>query len=211
MPLVIPSVLPTLTTLTERFTLEPLGPEHYEGLAAILAEDAIWTQGFGADAQRPLSRWECFSFIDSFIRADGRAIFAIVSAGAREVVGTTGIARATPENERVQIGRTLIAPAWWGQRVNHETKVTFIDWLFECGAGRIECDVDTLNHRSEQSLLAFGFTAEGVRRRSSQRWDGTWRDITVFSIIREEWEDVRVRKAASILSRFEQEALPSRA
>jgi RimJ/RimL family protein N-acetyltransferase len=78
-------------------------------------------------------------------------------------------------------------------KANHEVKLTLLDWLFSRGAGRVECDVDPRNRRSISSLQRFGFTVEGTRRRSSQRIDGSWRDVVVLSLLREEWPATRER------------------
>jgi RimJ/RimL family protein N-acetyltransferase len=83
-------------------------------------------------------------------------------------------------------------------KANHEVKTALLDWLFARGAGRIECDVDPRNHRSLTSLTRFGFTVEGTRRRSSQRVDGSWRDIVILSLLVEEWPDVHKRALGSL-------------
>lgn len=204
MPLEIPSAMPSLITITGRFELVPLTKkEHYDDISKILEDDRIWSQGFGDTAQRPLTDDDRYNFIDTFMRADERFIWAVVDTQTDTAIGTTGLAKADIDLERCHIGRTLLATDWWGQGVNHEVKLALMDWLFECGAGRIECDVDVLNHRSTSSLVGFGFTLEGTRRRSSQRWDGTWRDMQVLSVIREEWEEIRIRKALEMLDRHE--------
>jgi RimJ/RimL family protein N-acetyltransferase len=204
MPLEIPETMPSLTTITGRFQLVPLTEKkHYADICKILEDDRIWSQGFGDTAQRPLTDDERVDFIDNFMRADERFIWAVIDVESNTAIGTTGLASVSKEMERCHIGRTLLSTEWWGQGVNHETKLALMDWLFECGAGRIECDVDVLNHRSTSSLTGFGFTLEGTRRRSSQRWDGTWRDMQVLSVIREEWEEIRIRKGTEMLDRFE--------
>jgi RimJ/RimL family protein N-acetyltransferase len=102
------------------------------------------------------------------------------------------IQRCTPTG-RVKIGRTIISPAFWGMTANHEVELALLDWVFSRGARRVECDVDPQNHRSISSLKRFGFTVEGTRRRSSQRIDGSWRDIIVLSLLAEEWPATRER------------------
>lgn len=204
MTLELPAVMPSLTTITGRFELVPLKEKkHYSDLAKVLEDERIWSQGFGDTAQRPLTEDERIDFIDNFIRADDRIIWAVIDTETGTAIGTTGLAHFHAETERCHIGRTLLSSDWWGQGVNHETKLALMDWLFDCGAGRIECDVDVLNHRSTSSLVGFGFTLEGTRRRSSQRWDGTWRDLQVLSVIREEWEEIRIRKGTEMLDRYE--------
>jgi RimJ/RimL family protein N-acetyltransferase len=83
-------------------------------------------------------------------------------------------------------------------KANLEVKLALLDWVFSHGAGRVECDVDPRNHRSMSSLRRFGFTVEGTRRRSSQRIDGSWRDIVVLSLLTEEWSATRARAVRAL-------------
>jgi RimJ/RimL family protein N-acetyltransferase len=178
MALRLPHTLPFLHTATGRFVMSPFTDAHIDPLADILANDDIWTQGFGDGDHRPGSHDEIVAYIRR--RYEGLRIFAIHYAGLPRgllFVGTTGITESHARTERVKIGRTVISPAFWGMKANHEVKNALLDWLFARGAGRIECDVDPRNHRSLTSLTRFGFTVEGTRRRSSQRVDGTWRRL----------------------------------
>lgn len=201
MALRVPHTLPTLPTSTGRFILGPFTDHHIGPLADILSNDAIWAQGFGDGGHRPATHEELVAYIRQ--RHAGLRIFAIHYiglAGGPLLVGTTGITESHARTERVKIGRTVISPAFWGMKANHEVKTALLDWLFSRGAGRIECDVDPRNQRSLTSLTRFGFTIEGARRRSSQRVDGTWRDVVVLSLLTEEWPAVRDRSLQALSS-----------
>jgi RimJ/RimL family protein N-acetyltransferase len=125
-------------------------------------------------------------------------VFTAGPPGYQAFVGTTGLMEIQADVERVKIGRTVLDPRVWGSRANHEVKIALMDWLFSCGAGRIECDVDPRNQRSLRSLTRFGFTIEGIRRRSSPRADGSWRDIVVLSLLVEEWPQARAQAVAAL-------------
>lgn len=194
MALTLPHILPTLRTATGRFVLSPFSDAHVEPLSHILANDDVWAQGFGDGDHRPGTHDEIVVYIRR--RYEGLHVFAIHYnglTGGPLFVGTTGITESHEHTERAKIGRTVISPAFWGMKANHEVKTALLDWLFARGAGRIECDVDPRNHRSLTSLTRFGFTVEGTRRRSSQRVDGTWRDVVILSLLTEEWPAARER------------------
>lgn len=199
MTLRLPRALPTLRTVTGRFVLSPFGAGDIQALAHILANDDIWATGFGDGHRRPLSHDETVRFISR--RHEGLRIFAVHYTGLPGgplFIGTTGITETHAPTERVKIGRTIISPAFWGMKANLEVKLALLDWVFSHGAGRVECDVDPRNHRSISSLRRFGFTVEGTRRRSSQRIDGSWRDIVVLSLLTEEWSTTRTRALLSL-------------
>lgn len=199
MALLLPETLPTLQTVTGRFVLAPFTPLDVEPLARLLARDEIWSQGFSDSEARPAGEAELAAFVDR--RFAGLQVFSVyrqLPQGQSRFVGTTGITDHDDLSERVKIGRTVIDPDLWGAKVNHEVKITLLDWLFSCGAGRVECDVDARNQRSLSSLVRFGFTAEGTRRRSSRNIDGLWRDFVILSLLTEEWPDVRPRALAAL-------------
>ena len=52
---------------------------------------------------------------------------------------------------------------------------------------------DVLNTPMSKAIEKMGATSEGVLRRHKRRADGTFRDSAVFSIIADEWPDVRAR------------------
>lgn len=199
MALLLPDTLPTLQTATGRFALAPFTPLDVEPLAQLLARDEIWSQGFSDSEARPAGPDELTTFVER--RFSGLPVFSVYLTGAygqSMFVGTTGITDHEPETERVKIGRTVLTPDLWGAKANHEVKVALLDWLFSCGAGRIECDVDSRNQRSLSSLARFGFTIEGTRRRSSRNVDGLWRDFVILSLLTEEWAELRGRALASL-------------
>jgi RimJ/RimL family protein N-acetyltransferase len=59
------------------------------------------------------------------------------------------------------------------------------------GAGRIQLKTDIRNERSAQAIARLGATFEGTLRRYQRRSDDSIRDTLVFSIIAEQWPQVR--------------------
>ena len=118
--------------------------------------------------------------------ADG----ALGAAGT--VVGTTSLGDVDLTNERAHLGWTMYGSRWWGTQVNPETKLLLLAHAFEdCGFGRVKIQTDAANERSQRAIARLGATREGVLRRHTRRFDGTFRDTVVFSILRDEWPGVR--------------------
>ena len=61
----------------------------------------------------------------------------------------------------------------------------------DCGYGRVKIQTDLLNTRSQAAIVRLGARPEGVSRRDMKREDGTFRDSVVFSILRDEWPEVK--------------------
>ncbi len=62
-----------------------------------------------------------------------------------------------------------------------------------CGYGRVKIQTDVLNTRSQAAIAKLGAQREGVMRRHMKREDGTFRDSVIFSVLKDEWPDVRAR------------------
>lgn len=120
-----------------------------------------------------------------------------LAAGA--VVGTSSYLDASAHDARLEIGCTLYTPAVWGGVVNPDTKLLLLGYAFDTlRAGRVQFKTDARNHRSQQAIGRLGAEYEGTLRRHFRRSDGTVRDSVLFSIIAEDWPDVRRRLASRI-------------
>ncbi len=75
--------------------------------------------------------------------------------------------------------------------MNPECKLLLLGHAFDCGFGRVKLQTDAVNTRSQAAISRLGATREGVLRRHTRREDGTYRDTVVFSILAEEWPQVR--------------------
>jgi RimJ/RimL family protein N-acetyltransferase len=64
---------------------------------------------------------------------------------------------------------------------------------FAAGALRVQFTVSAVNARSRAAVLKIGAKQEGILRRHRISWTGEGRDTIMFSIIEEEWGDVRER------------------
>jgi len=61
----------------------------------------------------------------------------------------------------------------------------------DCGYGRVKIQTDALNARSQAAIAKLEARREGVLRRDVRREDGTFRDSVVFSVLKEEWPEVK--------------------
>jgi len=91
-----------------------------------------------------------------------------------------------------EIGYTWYMPSSWGGPTNPEAKFLLMQHAFEtCGLLRVQYSTDLRNLHSQAAIKKLGAKAEGVLRRHRILPDGTHRDTPIFSIIDNEWPDVR--------------------
>ena len=125
----------------------------------------------------------------------GRALpFAICALADGAVLGTTRFGAIEPAHARAEIGWTWIRTDAQRTAVNTECKRLLLAQGFEAlGLNRIELKTDSLNLRSRAAILRLGATEEGVFRNHMVMPDGRLRHTVYYSIIREEWPQVRCR------------------
>jgi RimJ/RimL family protein N-acetyltransferase len=115
--------------------------------------------------------------------------------GARHagtIVGWSSYLDLVPKDARLEIGNTAYDPGVWGTVVNPECKLLLLSYAFDdLHVGRVQLKTDIRNHRSQQAIHRLGAQFEGVLRRYNRRADGTVRDTAMFSVVAEEWPDVR--------------------
>jgi RimJ/RimL family protein N-acetyltransferase len=174
-------------------TVEPLAPEHVDGLIEA-ATDAEMFRWMGVDLSQPetLRAWVTTA-LDA-ARRGAEVPFAIRAADTGTVLGTTRFLSLQLEHLAAEIGWTWVARSTWGTGVNVETKLLLLSHGFETvGLRRIEFKTDARNERSRGALTALGAVYEGTFRKHRVLPGGGVRDSAYFSIIDDEWPAVKTR------------------
>ena len=185
--------LQPLTLQGRRVRLEPLSLAHHEALCAAGLHPALWqwTTSVVRDPD------DMRDYIQTALReqAEGTALpFATVDAASRKVIGSTRFANADFAHRRIEIGWTWITPAFQRTPANTEAKYLMLRHAFEVlGCHRVELKTDALNERSRKAMLRIGAREEGTLRHHMVTQGGRLRDTVYFSIILEEWPEVRQR------------------
>ena len=178
--------------------LTPAAPDDAPELFAALDDERVWAAGYGGG---PAARWRDPAATAVWIAgaaATPRQQYVVRLAADSElgaaatVVGATALGEWDLVNERVHLGWTAYAPRVWGSAVNPACKLLLLGHAFDdCGFGRVKIQTDLVNSRSQAAIAKLGASREGVLRRHIRRADGTWRDTVVFSVLVDEWPDVR--------------------
>jgi RimJ/RimL family protein N-acetyltransferase len=178
--------------LTARVRLEPLVEEHRAGLARAADDPAIWAHMPLSGAGPAFDGWFDYS-LDLALR--GReAVWAVRTLSDGALVGSTRYLSIEPAHRRLEIGHTWYAPAVWASHVNPACKLALLRYAFETlQFNRVEFKTDNRNLRSQTAIAKLGAVREGIFRAHMVRRDGTLRDSIYFSIVRNEWPQVRER------------------
>ena len=81
-----------------------------------------------------------------------------------------------------------------GTGVNRHAKFALMSHAFEAlQMERVEVKTDYLNERARKALIKIGMYEEGVLRSHMQMFNNRRRDTIYYSIIRDEWPEVKKR------------------
>jgi RimJ/RimL family protein N-acetyltransferase len=170
-------------------SLEPLSPEHASGLWP-KAEPDIFLHTLEWPRNPTFEAFEDWVH-HCMVRPDS-LVMAIVLNETGEPVGMTGYLEIRPDHRALEIGRTWIGHAFQGSRVNPESKYLLLRHAFEkLEAVRVQFKTDLNNHHSQRAIEKLGAKREGVLRRYQTRANGTTRDTVMYSVIAEEWPEVK--------------------
>jgi RimJ/RimL family protein N-acetyltransferase len=177
--------------------LEPLGPEHEEGLWLASRDPRTWRW---LSVVQPETREEWSTFIGQARDAGtAGAEIPLVTRRDDEIVGSTRFLALRPEHRSVEIGWTWLHPSVWGAGVNVEAKFLQMQHAFDVwGCRRVEWKTDAQNERSCRALEALGATFEGVHRQHMLVRNGENRDSAWYSVTDEEWPAVRAHLEARL-------------
>jgi N-acetyltransferase len=178
--------------------LEPLRREH---------ADSFW--GIAKNDLEDIFRWIPYSMktredfeklINNAFAEQERAesvVFATVERSSGRTIGSTRFMNIDRINRRVEIGSTWIAPAWQRSGINTEAKFLMLRHAFEMWeCMRVELKTDALNQKSRKAILRVGAKEEGTLRRHLITWTGRVRDTVYFSVLDNEWPEVKARLEA---------------
>jgi N-acetyltransferase len=172
--------------------LEPLARRHEKELFEAALDERIW-RWMPYDAS--ISGDTFHVWLEDALAASEagtEGAFATVDAQTGKPVGSTRYLALRPEHEVLEIGWTWLAPTFWQTGANVEAKLLMLEHAFEgLGCLRVEFKTDALNERSRAALAALPAQFEGVFRKHMLVRGGERRDSAYYSIIDEEWPEIR--------------------
>ena len=151
----------------------------------------------GARSRRRSKGEECLAGSFEEQERGESIVFATVERKSGRTIGSTRFMNVDRMNRRVEIGSTWIAPAWQRTGVNTEAKYLMLRHAFEVwNCMRVELKTDALNQTSRNAILRIGAKEEGTLRHHPIAWSGRVRDTVYFSILDNEWPEVKAKLEA---------------
>lgn len=186
----VPSFIqPTLVGKTVE--LLPLQQEHASGLLNAAADGQLWNMKVTV-IPGPET-------VDTYIanalkgRQAGTVMpFVIIKRDTGVLVGSTRFWKIDHANRKMEIGHTWLSDSVQRSGINTEAKYLLLTYAFEVmKCVRVQFTTDELNEKSRAAILRIGAKQEGIVRHERIMPDGRKRNSVRFSIIDDEWPDVK--------------------
>ncbi|SFO71056.1 Protein N-acetyltransferase, RimJ/RimL family [Variovorax sp. OK605] len=176
-----------------RLLLRPLLAADAAALVAAAADGELWSL--------PFTVVPSADTVDAYVgnalagQAAGTVMpFATVLRETGQVIGSTRFWKIDRINRKLEIGSTWIAASWQKTFVNTEAKFLMLRHAFEeLRCVRVQLTTDEINAKSRAAILRLGAKQEGVVRNERIMPDGRKRNSVRFSIIDDEWPQVKAR------------------
>ena len=191
--------LPTQASLSgPRLLLRPLLASDAAALVEAAADGELWNL--------PFTVVPSAGTVDAWIgnalagQAAGTVMpFATVLRETGQVIGSTRFWKIDRLNRKLEIGSTWIAASWQKTFVNTEAKFLMLRHAFEeLQCVRVQFTTDEINAKSRAAILRLGAKQEGIVRHERIMPDGRKRNSVRFSIIDDEWPQVKAQLEARV-------------
>jgi RimJ/RimL family protein N-acetyltransferase len=171
--------------------LEPLSPEHQDGLVAAAEDGALWRLWYTSVPAPEAMAGEIARRL-RLQEAGSMAPFTVFAEPDGAVAGMTTYMNNDAVNRRVEIGSTWYARSVQRSGLNTEAKLLLLGHAFEtldCIA--VEFRTHFLNQQSRRAIERLGAKLDGILRADVRASDGSLRDTAVYSITAAERPAIR--------------------
>ena len=182
--------------------LEPMTRERADAIAAALgaaAADGNMWQSKVTSIPRPETARE---YVDQALRElDGGTSmpFVTVDRASNKAVGSTRYMNIEAPHRRLEIGTTWIGKSFQRTAINTEAKYLMLKHAFEtlrCIA--VDLRTHEKNLQSRAAIERLGAKLDGLLRNHRIMPDGSLRNTAAYSIIDDEWPDLKARLEARL-------------
>lgn len=176
----------------DRAKLAPLQPEHFPLLLPIALNNVGLLQYSPSliDTEGEFEKY--FATALSVKSNQTRHPFIIFDKLKNEYAGSTSFGNISNDDQRIEIGWTWIGRNFQGTGLNKNCKFLLLKYAFEeLDFMRVELKTDARNKQSRRAIEKIGAKYEGCLRSHTLMSDGFRRDTVYYSILKNEWPDVK--------------------
>ncbi|WP_413381951.1 GNAT family N-acetyltransferase [Alkalihalobacillus sp. 1P02AB] len=169
--------------------LVPVRTEHIDGIYKAAHDSRIWKH-MSVDL---MEKENVIQYVNDALQRKGKDFaFVIVNNSSKEIIGVTWFLDYSAANKSVEIGSTWLNPTYWRSTINTNCKYLLLKYCFEeLKLNRVQIKTGHENIRSQKAIERIGATKEGILRNHMIRKEGKIRHTVMYSIIIEEWVEIK--------------------
>ena len=191
--------LQPLTLLGQTIRLEPLSLNHVPALTRAGLHAELWRLQPAPITTEDDMRGYVQTALDDQQRGSSLP-FVIVDTQTDQLIGSTRYMDISIQHFRLEIGATWLTPAHQRRRANTEAKLLLLGLAFESlDIRRVVFKTEALNEQSRKALARIGAVEEGTFRQHLYTTSGRARDMVYFSILGQEWPNVKAGLIARLV------------
>ena len=184
---------------TERVLLRPVKAEDFNAFLKLAQQDEAMWEFFSknlSDAHQ-LNDWidDALSCLENGTRMP----FTIIDKTSNQIAGSSSIGNISWHDKRLEIGWSWLATDFRSTGINRNSKFAMMQYAFETmNFERVEFKTGVLNLRARKGLEKVGGIEEGTLRSHSLLWNGHRRTSVFYSVLRDEWPNLKTSIFADI-------------
>ncbi len=180
----------TIRLENERVLLVPFEEQAANKLRDIIFDDKVWKfMGMYIKNEAHFKDYIADTLSQQYKTAYP---FLIIDKQTNEVAGSTRFGNINFNSEKLEIGWTWYGKKFQGTGLNKACKYELIRYGFEeIGLRRIQWSTDLENTRSQKAIEKLGAGREGIFRNNYIDSSGKSKDDVYYSMIKEDWPDIK--------------------
>ena len=176
---------------SEKVLLRPMQHLDIASFSPLSNDTDLWKYfTFFLNQQNELERWVDIALKER--EEEKRIPFTIIEKETGNICGSSSLGSISFFDKRIEIGWSWLGKQYQGTGINFHAKFCMLSFAFDLlSFERVEIKTDNLNERAKQGLRKIGAQEEGVLRSHMQMPLNRRRDSVYFSILKNDWPDIR--------------------
>ena len=185
-------MLKAITLETQLIKLEPMKLSHLDAFCLAGNFEQVWQH---MPINRCKNKAVALPWITEAIdemAQEQQLAFVTIDKKTNTVIGSTRLFRLNKKDKKIEIGHTFITPKYQRSYVNSHAKYLMLKHAFEeLNMARVEICTHENNQQSRNAITRIGGHFEGILRKHRCSPSGEFRNTALFSIIDDEWQQVK--------------------
>lgn len=181
-----------LSLQTPLVLLRPVQPGDFDAFLELARQDDNMWEYFTLHLGKEdhLKKWMQMAFDDR--AANTRRPFTIIQKASGKIAGSSSLGNIAPYDLRAEIGWSWLGKDFRSTGINRHAKYAMMKYAFdELNFERVEFKTDVLNERARQGLRKIGAVEEGILRSHMTMWNNRRRTSIYYSVLKNEWQELK--------------------